>query len=457
MQYKIGTVTTTNGSQVITGVGTLWLANIVSGALFTVPGDNVTYEIASVDTDTQVTLSANYAGTGAAGVTYAMHRDFTSGNIPLLSNNDIETGTIFSRAMAQIQDLISTNEKPSIVDNGTATILTLSAGGGATFSGDINLSNNKRLYLGNSNEGSIRHDGSTKITNAAGNIEINENVNSGTITLQSLNSSAVNKVSILVGGATPYVGLYYDGAEVMRTVLGGINLQDNKHVYLGNSNDLDIHHTGSGSNIIGNTGNLNLRALSNSNLVTISAYDSAGIEKDCMTAGGATPYVGLYYDGAEVFHTVNGGIEHGTFSDTGVSDGIHMAGNLIKTSTTSTGSTNHVLFYNPNGNVGAIQTSTTATAFITSSDKRLKTSHGLLSNAVDIVNQIEIHEFHFDTDPKIIHHGVMAQDCFKVYPNAISKPKKEAASWGADYSKLVPIMLANIQELNNIVLTGGSK
>ena len=108
MQYKIGTVSVTNGSQIVTGLGTLWLANLVAGALFTIPGDNVTYEVATVDSDTQVTLNANYAGTTDSGLTYAMHRDFTSGNIPLLSNNDIETGTIFSRAMAQIQDFIST-------------------------------------------------------------------------------------------------------------------------------------------------------------------------------------------------------------------------------------------------------------------------------------------------------------------------------------------------------------
>jgi len=107
MQYKIGTVSVTNGSAIVTGTGTLWLANLVAGALFTVQGDNVTYTIASVDADLQITLNANYGGVTGSGKTYAAHRDFTSGGIPLLSNNDIETGTIFSRAMSQIQDLIN--------------------------------------------------------------------------------------------------------------------------------------------------------------------------------------------------------------------------------------------------------------------------------------------------------------------------------------------------------------
>lgn len=104
MQYKTGTVSVTNGSAIVTGTGTSWLAEITAGDLFTVAGDNVPYTVGSVASDTQITLSANYAGITASGKAYALHRDFTADGLPLLYNGDIETGTIFTRAMAIIQN-----------------------------------------------------------------------------------------------------------------------------------------------------------------------------------------------------------------------------------------------------------------------------------------------------------------------------------------------------------------
>ena len=66
-QYKTGTATVTNGSATVTGTNTLWSAYVTAGDSFTVAGDGVMYDVASVDSDTQVTLSAPYAGTTASG------------------------------------------------------------------------------------------------------------------------------------------------------------------------------------------------------------------------------------------------------------------------------------------------------------------------------------------------------------------------------------------------------
>jgi hypothetical protein len=103
-QYKTGTATVTNGSATVTGTNTLWLANVTAGDSFTVAGDGVVYDVASVDTDTQVTLSVNYAGVTAASAVYTIARDFTSpDNFPELTTGDIETPTIITRAFRKIQ------------------------------------------------------------------------------------------------------------------------------------------------------------------------------------------------------------------------------------------------------------------------------------------------------------------------------------------------------------------
>jgi len=77
MQYQTGTVSVTNGSAIVTGSGTLWLTYASIGDLFKVKGEDAIYTIASVDTDTQITLSANYAGTTDTGLQYQIARDFT--------------------------------------------------------------------------------------------------------------------------------------------------------------------------------------------------------------------------------------------------------------------------------------------------------------------------------------------------------------------------------------------
>jgi len=103
-QYKTGTATVTNGSPTVTGTNTLWLANVTAGDSFTVAGDGVMYYVASVDSDTQITLSVAYAGVTASGVVYAIGTGFTvPDSFPEMSQGDIETATIFTRAMRKIQ------------------------------------------------------------------------------------------------------------------------------------------------------------------------------------------------------------------------------------------------------------------------------------------------------------------------------------------------------------------
>ena len=103
-QYKTGTVTVTNNSPTVTGTNTLWLANVTAGDSFTVAGDGVVYDVGSVNTDTSITLSAPYAGTTASGAVYAIGTGFTvPDSFPEMSQGDIETATIFTRAMRGIQ------------------------------------------------------------------------------------------------------------------------------------------------------------------------------------------------------------------------------------------------------------------------------------------------------------------------------------------------------------------
>lgn len=67
--YGIGTISVTNGSAIVTGSGTLWLANVAAGQKLRMP-NNVRYTILTVDSDTQITLQVAYTGSTAASIGY---------------------------------------------------------------------------------------------------------------------------------------------------------------------------------------------------------------------------------------------------------------------------------------------------------------------------------------------------------------------------------------------------
>jgi len=107
-QYSSGTASVTNGSPTVTGSGTLWSANVSAADSFTIAGDGVMYDVASVDSDTSLTLSVSYAGSTASGAVYAIGTGFTvPDSFPEMSQGDIETATIFTRAMRGIQGKFS--------------------------------------------------------------------------------------------------------------------------------------------------------------------------------------------------------------------------------------------------------------------------------------------------------------------------------------------------------------
>jgi len=104
-QYLAGTVSVTNGSAVVAGTSTAWLSNISIGDIFIVANDAVWYEVASVNADGSITLSANYAGVTASSQLYAITRDFTPNlNLPYPSTGDIETSSIVRRAMLTLDN-----------------------------------------------------------------------------------------------------------------------------------------------------------------------------------------------------------------------------------------------------------------------------------------------------------------------------------------------------------------
>jgi len=164
---------------------------------------------------------------------------------------------------------------------------------------------------------------------------------------------------------------------------------------------------------------------------------------------------------------------NGTENDAGYSVG----GLSFRVSRNTTANANQIVFYNPNGSIGAIQTNGSATAYNTSSDYRLKENVVPMQDALQRITQLKPSRFNFIADDSVVVDGFIAHEVQEVVPEAISGEKDAMRDeeyevipavldddgneitpavmdtrsvpeyQGIDQSKLVPLLVGAIQEL----------
>jgi len=159
------------------------------------------------------------------------------------------------------------------------------------------------------------------------------------------------------------------------------------------------------------------------------------------------------------------------------SEGVEIRGDYgyIKTARNNTGNVGHILFYNPNGNVGSINTNGSATAYNTSSDYRLKEDWQPMSGSIDRVKALNPVNFAWKADGSRVD-GFLAHEAQEVVSEAVTGVKdamrteeyevtpavfndegvettaavmgtREVPEYqGIDQSKLVPLLTSALQE-----------
>ena len=142
---------------------------------------------------------------------------------------------------------------------------------------------------------------------------------------------------------------------------------------------------------------------------------------------------------------------------------------------TGTGAAGMIYFYNGNGGVGSITTSSSSTAYNTSSDYRLKENVDYTFDATSRLKQLKPARFNFKADADTTVDGFLAHEVSSIVPEAITGIHNEVQVWeegeelpegvsvgdnklddegntipkyqGIDQSKLVPLLVKTIQEL----------
>ena len=101
--------------------------------------------------------------------------------------------------------------------------------------------------------------------------------------------------------------------------------------------------------------------------------------------------------------------------------------------------------------VGNIRSSGTSVAYNTSSDQRLKENIADADDAGSKIDAIQVRKFDWKADGSHQDYGMIAQELEAVAPEAVSGDADSEEMMGVDYSKLVPMLIKEIQSLRNRV------
>jgi hypothetical protein len=220
-------------------------------------------------------------------------------------------------------------------------------------------------------------------------------------------------------------------------------------------------HTHSADDITSGTlANARTTATSNNTVNAIVARDASGnFSARTITAlscnletANATNQLRIYPDGTgkKFFDARPGNIT--VFKDATVSDSAILT---LGCSFESSSGTNFVNFNRNYSFIGSIsQSGTSSVAYNTTSDYRLKTNIEPLTDALSRLRQIPAHRFNWIADengPKV--DGFLAHEAQAVVPEAVTGTKDAVDAdgkpiyQGIDQSKLVPLLVAAVQEL----------
>ena len=180
-----------------------------------------------------------------------------------------------------------------------------------------------------------------------------------------------------------------------------------------------------------------------------------------VQADGATEYARIDSSGNLLVGTTSGS----SLSNTGfryINSGTSSYAEFVRTTTSDASANVYIsrgndgralLFYRNDvpSTVGSVTLTTSSTAYNTSSDQRLKENIADADDAGSKIDAIQVRKFDWKVDGSHQDYGMIAQELETVAPEAVSGDADSEEMMGVDYSKLVPMLIKEIQSLRNRV------
>lgn len=185
--------------------------------------------------------------------------------------------------------------------------------------------------------------------------------------------------------------------------------------------------------------------------ITAKLGNVSGSEFSLQGAAGTTVFNVLGADGSATF-TSSQLVDTYKFNATDTTNNANWAVGIQLGVAAATANRKFISFRAAAGvtEVGSVSISTSAVAYNTASDERLKTFLGPSRYGLNAILAIDLRDYYWNNDEaQTLRTGVSAQQLFGVYPEAVKvggdDPDKEP--WAVDYSKLTPPIIKAIQEL----------
>jgi len=131
---------------------------------------------------------------------------------------------------------------------------------------------------------------------------------------------------------------------------------------------------------------------------------------------------------------------------------------LLLYNSVATGATSgkHISFTNSSGTeVGSVTSNGTATLFNTTSDQRLKENIVDAPEFGSVIDSIKVRSYEWKADGSHQRAGFIAQELVTVAPEAVYQPLDTDEMMAVDYSKLVPMLVKEIQSLRKRLADAG--
>ena len=124
---------------------------------------------------------------------------------------------------------------------------------------------------------------------------------------------------------------------------------------------------------------------------------------------------------------------------------------------TGTSAGNGYLNFAYNGSaIGSVtQDGTTGVLYNTTSDQRLKENIQDADSASSLIDSLQVRQFDWKSDGSHTRYGFVAQELVTVAPEAVHQPADTEEMMAVDYSKLVPMLVKEIQSLRKRLADAG--
>jgi hypothetical protein len=293
---------------------------------------------------------------------------------------------------------------------------------------------------------------------------------SGNVGVGATNPSSYGKLTTIAAAAST---AFYAGSST-------------QGVYISNSTGTDVVYNSSGNSAgahvwqTGNTEAMRIDSSGNVGIGTSSPAQKLDVKGVLQLTNSATPANTSYiYDGGGLLLSSNnsspmyfytgaaermridssGNLLVGTTSYVAYATGVGVAkdGTLSVGHITGTVSgVGYALFGYNGGGIGSItQSGTTAVLYNVTSDQRLKENIQDAESASALIDSLQVRQFDWKTDNTHQRYGFVAQELITVAPEAVHQPADPEEMMAVDYSKLVPMLVKEIQSLRKRLADAG--